>query len=58
MRDEYDFDGMTPRKNPYARRIKKQITSRIEGPQDEPSSDTGAMESTAIETPATEREMP
>lgn len=29
MREEYDLEGMTPRKNPYARRLKKQITIRL-----------------------------
>ncbi|MCB9528841.1 MAG: hypothetical protein H6701_10720 [Myxococcales bacterium] len=58
MRDEYGFDGMTPRKNPYARRLTKQITSRIERPQDDPPSHLDAMGRTAVETPATEREMP
>lgn len=29
MRDEYELGGMTPRKNPYAKRLKKQITIRL-----------------------------
>lgn len=29
MRDEYDLNEMKPRKNPYARRLKKQITIRL-----------------------------
>lgn len=29
MRDEYDLGGMTPRENPYAKRLKKQITIRL-----------------------------
>lgn len=29
MRNEYEFDKMKPRKNPYARRLKKQITIRL-----------------------------
>ena len=29
MRDEYEFDKMKPRKNPYARKLKKQITIRL-----------------------------
>ncbi|MCB9542083.1 MAG: BrnA antitoxin family protein [bacterium] len=29
MREEYDFHEMAPRKNPYARRLKKQITIRL-----------------------------
>jgi uncharacterized protein (DUF4415 family) len=29
MRDEYDFAGMTGRKNPYARKLKKQVTIRL-----------------------------
>ena len=29
MRDEYDLSKMTPRKNPYASRLKKQITIRL-----------------------------
>jgi len=29
MREEYEFDKMKPRKNPYARRLKKQITIRL-----------------------------
>ncbi len=29
MRGEYDLSGMTPRKNPYAKRLKKQITIRL-----------------------------
>jgi uncharacterized protein (DUF4415 family) len=31
MRDEYDFDKMESRKNPYARRLKKQVTIRLSG---------------------------
>ena len=29
MRTEYDLNGMTPRKNPYASRLRKQITIRL-----------------------------
>lgn len=29
MQDEYDLDGMEARKNPYARRLKKQVTIRL-----------------------------
>lgn len=29
MRAEYDFASMTGRKNPYARRLKKQVTIRL-----------------------------
>jgi predicted DNA binding CopG/RHH family protein len=29
MRDEYDLSTMTPQKNPYAKRLKKQITIRL-----------------------------
>ena len=29
MRKEYEFDKMAPRKNPYARRLKKQVTIRL-----------------------------
>ncbi len=29
MRDDYDLSGLTPRKNPYAKRLKKQITIRL-----------------------------
>jgi uncharacterized protein (DUF4415 family) len=29
MREEYDFSNMTGRKNPYARRLKKQVTMRL-----------------------------
>jgi len=29
MRDEYDIMGLTPRKNPYTKRLKKQITINI-----------------------------
>jgi len=29
MRKEYDFDQMEGRKNPYARRLKKQVTIRL-----------------------------
>lgn len=29
MRDEYDFSKMTPRRNPYAKHLKKQITINI-----------------------------
>ena len=31
MRDEYDIKGLHPRKNPYAARLKKQITINIDG---------------------------
>lgn len=30
MRDEYDIKGLHPRKNPYAVRLKKQITINID----------------------------
>jgi predicted DNA binding CopG/RHH family protein len=29
MKDEYDFSGMKSRKNPYAKKLKKQITIRL-----------------------------
>jgi len=29
MRKEYDFSKMTGKKNPYARRLKKQVTIRL-----------------------------
>ncbi len=29
MKKEYDFSQMTARKNPYAKRLKKQITIRL-----------------------------
>ena len=29
MRKEYDFSQMTGKKNPYARRLKKQVTIRL-----------------------------
>lgn len=29
MRDEYDFSKMKSRKNPYVRKLKKQITIRL-----------------------------
>lgn len=29
MRKEYDLGGMSPRGNPYAKRLKKQITIRL-----------------------------
>ncbi len=29
MRDEYDFSKMASRKNPYAKKIKKQVTIRL-----------------------------
>jgi len=29
MRDEYDFSEMKSRKNPYAKKLKKQITIRL-----------------------------
>lgn len=29
MRDEYEFDEMEARKNPYAGRLKKQVTIRL-----------------------------
>jgi uncharacterized protein (DUF4415 family) len=29
MRDEYDLDRMRARKNPYASRLKKQVTIRL-----------------------------
>ena len=31
MRDEYNIRELNPRKNPYARRLKKQITINIDG---------------------------
>ena len=31
MRDEYDIRELNPRKNPYASRLKKQITINIDG---------------------------
>ena len=31
MRDEYNIREMNPRKNPYASRLKKQITINIDG---------------------------
>ena len=31
MRDEYNIRELNPRKNPYASRLKKQITSNIDG---------------------------
>ena len=31
MRDEYNIRELNPRKNPYASRLKKQITINIEG---------------------------
>ena len=30
MRDEYNIEDLNPRKNPYARRLKKQITMNID----------------------------
>jgi len=29
MRKEYDFENMKGRKNPYAKKLKKQVTIRI-----------------------------
>lgn len=29
MRDEYDFENLNPRRNPYAKLLKKQITINI-----------------------------
>lgn len=29
MRDEYDFEKMKGQRNPYARRLKKQVTIRL-----------------------------
>ena len=29
MRDEYDFSKMTGKKNPYAKKLKKQVTIRL-----------------------------
>mgnify|MGYP001438156166 CR=1 FL=1 len=29
MRDEYDFSNMVGRKNPYAKKLKKQVTIRL-----------------------------
>ena len=31
MRDEYNINELNPRKNPYASRLKKQITINIDG---------------------------
>lgn len=31
MRDEYNMKELYPRKNPYASRLKKQITNNIDG---------------------------
>lgn len=31
MRDEYDIQGLNPRKNPYAGQLKRQITINIDG---------------------------
>ncbi len=31
MREEYDINGLNPRKNPYTSRLKKQITINIDG---------------------------
>lgn len=30
MRDEYDINALNPRKNPYAKKLKKQITINID----------------------------
>ena len=30
MRDEYNIEELNPRRNPYARRLKKQITMNID----------------------------
>ena len=30
MRDEYDIEKLNPRKNPYSKRLKKQITINID----------------------------
>lgn len=30
MREEYDIENLNPRKNPYAKRLKKQITINID----------------------------
>ncbi|MCM1009047.1 MAG: BrnA antitoxin family protein [Ruminococcus flavefaciens] len=30
MRDEYDIEALNPRKNPYSKRVKKQITINID----------------------------
>lgn len=30
MREEYDIEGLNPRKNPYTNRLKKQITINID----------------------------
>lgn len=32
MKKEYDFSNMKGRKNPYARKLKKQITIRLDEP--------------------------
>ena len=31
MEKEYDIEKLNPRKNPYAKRVKKQITINIDG---------------------------
>ena len=30
MREEYDIENLNPRKNPYSKRLKKQITINID----------------------------
>ncbi len=30
MRDEYDIENLNPRKNPYSKRLKKQVTINID----------------------------
>lgn len=30
MRDEYDIENLNPRKNPYSKKLKKQITINID----------------------------
>lgn len=31
MREEYDIKDLNPRKNPYSKRIKKQVTIKLDG---------------------------
>ena len=31
MREEYDIKNLNPRKNPYSKRIKKQVTINLDG---------------------------
>lgn len=52
MRDEYDIDKLNPRKNPYSKKLKKQITINIDGETieffKEMSNDTGLPYQTLI----------